>query len=365
MAHAESIYLNKKNKGFLNPFSFHVDPMERLLLVNFENNPDAIYKGFEPQYFDDEVHGKGLLVIGWRNDLKVDVYHQKELRLKAETYDITGKGLNQMIDREFESAIFEVLDEGVHADIVFEDFLGRQIEIRIIEKHPKKREPFGLLAPMGDAAENPSAIPLVYVHDFYFVRRKHTDFQIKILGKHLKPDKFPIPMDGTWMYFARYSADPIIVTFNPAADGELEISELTNNQIVAKDSTLLEMSSNGPEMEIKKTSKHEIILDFEPPFPQLNLLKDILEVSGKFSIKGHNSTGRIDGAYKIQKNYKKIRILLEPTEGWIPNENKLTVRFLYAVVKTFKHWPKTYRWIADLEEVGGRWEMKSEWERLK
>ncbi len=369
MAHAESIYQNKNNQKILNPFSFHVDPMERLLLVNFESNPDVIYKGFEPQYFDDDIHGKGLLVIGWKNDMKVDVYYEKGLKIKAETYDIAGKGLNQMIEREFESAVFNILDEGVHADIVFDDILGRKVEIRIFEKHPKKREPFGLLAPMGDAAESPSAMPLVYVHDFYFVRRKHTDFQIKISGKHLKPDKFPIPLDGTWMYFARYSADPFIVTFNSAIDGKLETLDSFKNRLVTDGNTKLEISPNGPAMEIKKmtnkTSKHEVILDFEPAFPQVNLLKGTVEVSGKFSVKGHSSTGRIDGDYKIQKNNKKIRILLEPTEGWIPNENKLTVRFLYAVVKTFKNWPKTYRWIADLEEFNGSWEMKSDWERLK
>lgn len=369
MSHSQSIYLNENNKGLLNPFSFHVDPMERLLLVNFENNPDTIYKGFEPQYFDDQVHGKGLLVIGWRNDLKVDVFHEKGLKLNVATYDIAGKGLNQMVEREFESAVFEIIDVGVQADIVFEDNLDRKVEIRIFEKHPKKREPFGLLAPMGDAAERPSAMPLVYVHDFYFVRREHTSFLVTIGGKKHKPDKFPIPMDWTWMYFARYSGDPFIVTFNPAMDGELETSIVTENQKLAKGNTLLEISESGIAMEIKKITKkvlnHEIGLIFNPAFPQLNLLKDSVEVSGNFTVEGHSSTGRIGGEYRVIKNKNKIRIVLEPSAGWIPNESKLTVRFLYFVVKTFKHWPKTYRWTADLEELDNRWKIKSDWKRLK
>ncbi|WP_373523985.1 hypothetical protein [Aquiflexum sp.] len=369
MAHSQTIYLNEKNKGLLNPFSFQVDPMERLLLVNFESDPDVIYKGFEPQYFDDQIHGKGLLVIGWRNDLKVDVYHEPGLKLREETYDIAGKGLNQMSERNFESAVCEILDAGVYADIIFEDNLGRKVEIRILEQHPKKRNPFGLLAPMGDAAENPSAMPLVYVHDFYFVRRRHSNFQLKIDGKHHKPDKFPIPLDGTWMYFTRYSGDPFIVTFNPAIDGNLKTMENIENQKVKNGSTELELSENGPAMEIKKmtekTSNHEINVVFAPAFPQLNLLRNSVEVSGVFSIKGHSSTGRIGGEYHVKKYGNKISIILEPSEGWIPNESKLTIRFLYAVVKIFKHWPKTYRWTAELEEVDGSWEMKSDWKRLK
>jgi hypothetical protein len=369
MPHSESIYLQGKNDQLLNPFSFHVDPMERLLLVNIEKNPDSVYKGFEPQFFDDEVHGRGLLVIGWRNDLRVDVYHESGLKLNTSTYDIAGKGLNQMLERKFTSSVFEVLDAGVVADISFDDGLGRKIEIRIFEKHPKTRKPFSLLAPMGDAAENPSAMPLVFVHDFYFVRRNHTEFQISIDGQTHKPDKFPIPLDGTWMLFTRYSADPFIVTFNPAMDGQLNLENLGERSLLKKDGSELELSVNGTAKEIhrltQKTSKHEIHLEFEPAFPQLNLLKNNIEVTGKFIVKGQISAGRIGGIYKVKKNQSNIQIVLEPTEGWIPNETKIPIRFLYSVAKIFKHWPKTYRWTAELQEEDGNWKMKSDWERLK
>jgi len=115
----------------------------------------------------------------------------------------------------------------------------------------------------------------------------------------------------------------------------------------------------------KRSSKHQIQLIFEPAFPQLNLLKESVELSGKFSVKGHSSTGKIIGIYKVQRNKTKICIVLEPSDGWIPNETKLTIRFLYAVVKTFKHWPKTYRWTAELDALNESWEMKSDWKRLK
>ncbi|WP_439482765.1 hypothetical protein [Cyclobacterium plantarum] len=52
--------------GFFNPFTIEIDPI--ILFVNFENDPDGVYIGFEPQVFDDTLNGKGNLIIGWRLD---------------------------------------------------------------------------------------------------------------------------------------------------------------------------------------------------------------------------------------------------------------------------------------------------------
>ena len=81
------------------PFHIDIDPMKRLLLVNFEKDPDTTYVGFEPQVFDDPVNGRGHLVIGWRQDSRVDVYHQAGLHPDPAKYDIAGKGLANMVER--------------------------------------------------------------------------------------------------------------------------------------------------------------------------------------------------------------------------------------------------------------------------
>jgi hypothetical protein len=203
------------------PFQINIDPMERLLLINFEKDPDTVYLGFEPQVFDDDVHGKGHLVIGWRVNGKVDVYHQPGLTLKPETYDITGKGLNLLIPTTFTSASFEINEFGVQAHYSFTDTDNRSILIRITERNNKTRKPFGLLAPMGDAAEKPSSLPLVFLHDFYFVRKNGTEIEIIIDGRKHKPDELPFPMDLTKMYFTRYSPEPLIVILNKAFSGKI------------------------------------------------------------------------------------------------------------------------------------------------
>jgi hypothetical protein len=96
----------EKSINFILPFRIDVDPMERLLLINFEKDPDSLYLGFEPQVFNDPINGSGHLVIGWRVDGKVDVYHQPGLKLDPEKYDIAGKGLANYGGKGNEGCLF-------------------------------------------------------------------------------------------------------------------------------------------------------------------------------------------------------------------------------------------------------------------
>ncbi len=108
---------------------------------------------------------------------------------------------------------------GKHGNNEFKDFQNRIVEIRIHEYNRRKRKPFGLLAPMGDAAKNPPAMPSVLLYEFYFVRKRNTEFHVSIDEKTHQPDGLPVPMDWTSMYFTRYSPQPFIATLNPAFDG--------------------------------------------------------------------------------------------------------------------------------------------------
>ncbi|CAN5592237.1 hypothetical protein BH23BAC1_BH23BAC1_48790 [soil metagenome] len=351
------------------PFGLTIDPMERLLLINIEKDPDLIYLGFEPQVFNDPINGKGLLVLGWRVDGRVDLYHQPTLTLNPLKYDIAGKGLAHMVERPFNGAYFQVNEQGVQAFFEFEDLEGRHIEVKISEQNTKKRKPFGLLAPMGDAAENPSAMPLVLVHDFYFIRRKKTEISVKINGKSHLPDNFPIPLDGSWMFFTRYSSDPFIVTLNPAFDGVLPALFLAGPGKATLGETLFELENAGSSGKIKSLSRsykhHTIKLSFEPAFPNIAALKKNQLAEGQFVIQGHQSTGCIKGHYQVQNKSDQIQVVMIPSGGWIPNEKKLSIRFLYFVAKIFRNWPKTYSWEASINEDNGQLYMKSFWKRIR
>jgi hypothetical protein len=352
----------------INPFLIDIDPMERLLLVNFEKDSDSVYVGFEPQVFDDDVNGTGHLVIGWRVDGRVDVYHQPGLKLNPDKYNIAGKGIAHMVEREMPDAYFEVNDFGAQAFYRFDDIHERAVHIKISESNPRKRKPFGLLAPMGHAAENPSSLPFFLMNDFYFVRKKHTEIALTINGKVHQTDPFPIPLDWTRMTFMRYSSNPLIANINPAFEGELTQFTVQQGWNTIAEDTELEISMEGGKPLIKslkrKHHEHIVTLSFEPGFPDINSLETNSKTQGSFKIMGHPSTGYIQGEYTIEKVNSETRIILIPSKGWKPKPDRLSLRFLYRVVKIFRQWPASYQWTASiLEGENQELIMQSSWKR--
>ncbi|KMQ52327.1 hypothetical protein CHISP_0594 [Chitinispirillum alkaliphilum] len=354
----------------INPFRINIDPMNRLLLVNIENDPDSTYIGFEPQVFEDAVNGKGHLVIGWRKDGRVDVFHESSLTLRPEKYNITGKGLANIVETQFSQAFYEISSFGVQAHYEFTDILDRKIVLTVREKNPKKRKPFGLLAPMGHAAESPSSMPLVFLYDFYFVRKNHTEITIGINGRTHKPDKLPLPMDWSKMYFARYSPKPLIALLNPAFSGVVDTIKIPAvTKVFEKDGHTIHINWNqgeGPSIE-KITRVNEtqpVELCFEPAFPDLQTLPDTTHRKGRFTIKAHSSTGSIEGFYTIDKTNNIITAKLIPSLGWIPRPTKFSLRLIYGLVKIFKNWPSTYEWNAVIKETDHQnYSMQSQWNR--
>ena len=75
---------------------------------------------------------------------------------------------------------------------------------------------------MGDAATHPTALPMVLLHDFYFVRKNETDIQVSINDRSHQLENLPIRMDRQKMTFVRYSPKPLIATFNPEYNGVLD-----------------------------------------------------------------------------------------------------------------------------------------------
>ncbi len=371
MLFTQVISAQLNNKQLLNPFLIEIDPMERLLLVNFESDPDTLYIGFEPQVFDDDINGRGHLVIGWRVDGKVDVYHEPGLRLDKEKYDITGKGLANMIELTMPKASFDINEFGVQADYQFYDIHNREVVIKIAENNPKKRKPFGLLAPMGDAAENPSAMPLVLLHDFYFVRRKHTETEVSINGKQHQIDNLPVPMDGTRMTFIRYSPRPLIATFNPAFDGELPYQAALDGteRVWSEGNDVILVWKDGNPFISSITfnnETHPVELRFDNPFPDITTLEDNTSQKGRFEIEADHSTGRITGHYTVEKQGGQAKIVLIPSGGWKPRPDKLSLRFLYTAARVFKKWPATYEWTATVRvQDDGSYHMVSGWKRIR
>jgi hypothetical protein len=359
-ANPDSIYENREilpgsaaDIPGVSPFHLQTDPMEALLLINFERDPDSIYVGFEPQAFDDTVHGRGMLVIGWRVDGTVDVFHDVGLRLDPRTYGIAGKGLHTMAERSFSDALFEVGPAGVQADIAFHDLQGRLVHLLIRETDLRPRNHFGFLAPMGSAASDPPALPLVYVDGFYFVRRAGTEYRIEIDGRSHRNDPIPLILDGTRVHFLRYSADPFIVTWNPDAEARIRVLEPSSGSVhgafvAHADGVRYDMEANGAFHEIRRISRregdHEVAIEFTPAFPQLMALADGVDVTGEFRITAQPSVGTVRGSWRVVRQGGELHLEVAPDGGWTPGPAPRMARLLFRVESMFRTWPATYVW---------------------
>jgi hypothetical protein len=367
--HPPDIYDQHSTERFVIPFNLEISPMERLLLINIEHDPDEVYVGFEPQVFDDPTTGTGFMVIAWRKDGKVDIYHQPGLILERENYDIVGKGLDNLVEQPFDNARFEITDQGVDLNFSFEDKQGRRVSTRIHESGNKPRKPFALLAPFPSDTENPPSLPLVLLYDFYFVRKSGTDLEIKTAGRNHRPDSLPVPMDGSWMYFIRYALDPYILNWNSAYDGLLDLLQPPGTGEFSYQGAVYELVQNANHFEISsmrpENGSRDVQFTFEPPFPHLTRLGDGVEVHGAFTIWMGETMGSIDGHYQVYRHGNQVEIEVHPSGGWHPRVHKWSVWFMFRVVPVFKNWSKTYRWTAkvDLSQPDAP-KMRSSWNRI-
>lgn len=288
----ETIYEGRGSDYFYTPFHLRVAPMERLLLINLQDG--QFYKGAEPQWFDDDQHGHGLLVILYRVDGKVDVYHDPALTLDPVAYQIEA-GLGEMVACHFERRHFEIRPEGIDIDIAFTDLAGRSIVLRIRERSGKRAGQFALLAPLGETIEDPDAMPLFFLDDFSFVKIAGTDVTVSVGGATRKMVKLPVPLGGSRVYLTRYCGDPFIAFWNPESDAPLPRADVAGAGILAVNGVSYDLVENAGYYEIAEMTRgqtgrgdrpaREVCITFTPPFPNITALRNDASVAGSFRIK--------------------------------------------------------------------------------
>lgn len=345
------------------PFAIRFDPIKRILLVNFTNDPDSIYEGFEPQVMRLSDGNEAHLVIGWRLDGRVDVYHDPRLQPDSTTYRIAGKGLSKLVPTVFAEAEFRMTTTGITASYDFRDAFDRQVSVVVSEHGHKKRKPFSLLAPMGLAASEPQALPFLLLHDFYFVRRKNTELHIRIGGRLHEADKLAFPIDGKRMYFTRYSMRPVIASFLPAAESTLPLHTIHQN-------TDVELNHDASGQLISATwygADYPVTMHLDQAMPPLNVLfQRHTPYESRFTLSGHKSAGMIGGTIKARRDGDTLHLVLQPTDGWKPRPDRLSLRILYRAAAMFRHWPKNYLWQAKItKDAAGKLFIQSHWTNHK
>ncbi len=319
-----------------NPLDLAGDVLDKML--NFEIKGNAEYAGLEIQVFDDEIHGRGMLVFLSRaKDGRIDVYHEPDLRLDPAGYAI-GNGLGEWSETHFAPARFELHDDGVDVDVGFRDHAGRPIRIVIDDRSGNTRNPASLLAPMGAAIRRPNRLPLVWMSRFDLVRRGG-HVEVSIDGSRVRIGRLP----GSVFHrreLVKYASDLFVVSVNPAYDGPIRAPLFSDVSIAT--------GTHNARLEIDESSLLEDLVDLGQTQSRWRLIVD-------------DAVDLVGGSWSARKTGSRLTLDMDVLDGWRPKRLPPFMRLVTTVVALFRTWPTTYRWHAEIELHRG-W-MISGWER--
>jgi hypothetical protein len=341
--------IRKINTLFVFPFMLGFEPIKRLVVINLKKN-DSEYEIIEPQYYNDQEFGTGLRILLYRTDKKVDVYYQPGVFFDKDAFAV-GKGLGHALETEMKSSLFEFRENGLHIDIAFVDYKGREVKI-LIKEDTKIHNPFPFLAPVGNEVENPTKFFLVYMRDFDFVKEKGTLIDLKIGDKTLKIASFPIKRDGQKVLFARYATNLTIGEINRAKSAaSVELTATHDNFKLSREQRVTNYWINcGPEI---------VELQFENGFPDLTTLPQNKQTTGSWDylVSGTAITG---GTYTLFRTNNMVKFGIQVTKKWKPGNLPLSFKVFTFIVKSFRTWPTSYQWngSVNLEDnsIKGKWQ---------
>jgi hypothetical protein len=349
----------------LNPFQIRHNPIQKLAIVNFEKNPDRLYTGLELQYFDDDLYGNGYRLIAYRLDGYVDVYDDLQLQsVENESFDVAGKGLGEHIRTIIENPTLKVENGNFHLAFRFQDKLNRKVAVEIGEQNRKKTNGMNLLAPIGASTEAPTYLPLYFLYNFDFLRKKSTEVHVYIDGETIQQDNFPFPLpkDLQWRYYSRYSMDCHMIELLCAGKRRLARIQLQGEgELIDQHFRYRFKDANLASIHLRHT-KHPFRIDFSDAFPNVLRIQDGESHSGAFKATADEPMGEIGGVYSATRLDNKVTIELIPDKGWKAVPNSFLTRVLFGKNSLFAKWPKTYMYEQniDLKTL----ESVSQWRRI-
>ena len=340
------------------PVNIGIEPMKRLLIADFIDDPE--FEAIEPQLFSDVVNGNGLRILLYRKDKKVDVYYQRGIWVDPSTFNI-GDGIGVLKETIIEPAVFNITPNGIDLHCQFTDIEGRIIELKIKE-NTRDNKRFSFLAPVGNDIREPKQLFLAYMKGFDFIRKKNTVFFARIDKRVLKPAGFPLTRCFKRVYFARYSTEPNVGTFNPPMNKPL-IFNYSRNKTVEVGNMTVQLDNNG-RVKVITTEYMDVkaAIHFPEGYPNLLELDNSKEYSGDWNylISGVKI---VSGIYKLFRNDHKVLVQFEVTEPWRPVALPFNFKVFTTAVSHFKKWPTTYKWNG-IVEISNDMNLSGCWERI-
>ena len=348
------IYDLPSRNMILSPFNIVFDSINRLLIVNFEDDP--IYYGTELQIF--RILGKEYpLVIMYRKDDMIDIYYNSEIVIKNRKEmlrdSLRNSSFNQLDNIEYK---FQFDELGLDAYLFLKDKLEKEIELKIKE-NVLGRELTSILAPIGAVSKKPAFFPIVFLNQFGMIIKENTEIFVKIHGFLRDATEMPFQINKMNFYQAHYSLEPIISNWNNNFSGSIDPIIINAPSLNISDKNLtFNIIKNSNYYEIKKISRkdeedHTVSFEFSPAIPNLLSLRSNLKVNGRFSCLIDEKTGIFGGVYYLTRSRDTIEIIIQPTKGRQPFPGKL--------------WLKTYKWISKMhiQDIGDI-KINSYWQRI-
>ena len=341
------------------PFKVNYCPIKKLAIIPFEKQHDKVYKSFELQYLEGIPYGKGYRVIAYRWDNFVDVYDDHSLIFQPnEAFDVAENGLHKHVQVLIENVCFEKINNNQCISFSFKDITQREVKFYLKEFSTKKSIPMNLLAPIGYGSKHPNFLPLFFMYAFDFIRRKKTVVECTIDNESIKIDKFPMPMNCQFRYYARYSNDCELLEFANTDTSNLIEVELSHHRYMDKKVEYLFDENEALNRVQVHLDDRKIDIQFDPSF-------DIsMDLKGSFKILPQKKMGYIEGIYEIIRNGDRVNIKLIPNKGWLAVPNSMITKMLFKPNSIFCRWSKYYEFIEemDLKEkiVKAKWLNKNE-----
>jgi hypothetical protein len=349
------IYDRPPRNMILSPFNLTFDPTDRLLIVNFEEDP--IYYSIELQVFN-KLDKEYPLVIMYRKDNMMDIYYTNEIviknRKKIVADLLTEVSFNQLEDIEYK---FQFDEMGLDAYLFLKDKLEKEIEFKIKEKIPG-RKLTSILAPIGIASKKPEYFPIVFLKKFGMVIKENSEIFVKIHGFSRNTTEMPVRKNKMSFYLAHYSLEPVICNWNNNFSGNINPIILNPPTLnISNENITFSLVKNSDYYEIRKISgkdeeDHTVSFEFSPAIPNLLSLRSNSKINGRFSTIIDKKKGIFAGEYYLTRTGEVIEFIVTPTKGWQPFPGKL--------------WVKTYKWISEIHVQDIRdIKISSYWRRIK
>ena len=322
-------------------------------MLNFELVDHPVYDGAELQWFDDQVHGTGMLAfLSRRGSGRVDYYLQSGLRLERSGYEIGG-GIGSWTEIDFEVARLSVADDGVAAEVRFTDLDGRAVEVRVDDRDGRLRHPAGLLAPVSAAIERPTSLLLVWMPRFDLVRTTGTPPVIRIDGADVSPGRLPARRLHR-RHLIKYAAPLVSVELNRTShDGTPPAAAADQRVRLDRDGRVREVSA--------ERAGHRARLLLDPALPDLAGLANGSTASGRWHVEV-DEVRLTGGSWSAARAGDDVTVGLDVDERWSPGRLPWLMRLVTTVVPVFRRWPTTYRWRADVH-LGAEPTITAGWER--